>query len=307
VQKGDCLSAIAQAKLGDGNRWREIYDLNRDQISDPNLIYPGQVLKLPVGPAVDPTPAPAPAPKPAPAPETHSYTVQPGDSLSSIAAALFGDSNRWHEIYDLNKDAIGPDPDVISAGMELKLPGAAPAAPAPSQSAAHGQAPYINQYSPSGAAQGYSNGPANCGPTSMAMIARAFGYGQGMSDAKLINHLGSMGGTNGEGTGINGIVAMAHGIGKGAQVKGPGANTDWIRQQLEAGKLVVANGDYFAMPGHHGKVGTAGHYVAVVGIAGDGNFLVHDPADRGISEVSASGLARFIDGNANGGYQIAVG
>lgn len=47
VKKGDSLSKIARQVLGDGNRWREIYNLNRDKLNDPNLIYPGQSLKLP--------------------------------------------------------------------------------------------------------------------------------------------------------------------------------------------------------------------------------------------------------------------
>jgi len=32
---------------GDGNRWREIYDANRDQIRNPDIIFPGQVLVIP--------------------------------------------------------------------------------------------------------------------------------------------------------------------------------------------------------------------------------------------------------------------
>jgi nucleoid-associated protein YgaU len=47
VQSGDSLGAIARDNLGDAGRWREIFDANRDQISDPNMIFPGQVLKLP--------------------------------------------------------------------------------------------------------------------------------------------------------------------------------------------------------------------------------------------------------------------
>lgn len=45
VQAGDCLSRIAK-QLGISS-WESIYDLNRDQISNPNLIYPGQVFNLP--------------------------------------------------------------------------------------------------------------------------------------------------------------------------------------------------------------------------------------------------------------------
>lgn len=47
VQGGDSLWAIARKQLGDGNRWKEIYELNRDKVSNPNLIHPGQVLTLP--------------------------------------------------------------------------------------------------------------------------------------------------------------------------------------------------------------------------------------------------------------------
>ena len=47
VQKGDCLWTIAEKQLGDGYRWKEIYELNRDSIRDPGLIYPGQEFVLP--------------------------------------------------------------------------------------------------------------------------------------------------------------------------------------------------------------------------------------------------------------------
>lgn len=47
VKSGDCLWNIAKKYLGDGSRYNEIYDLNKDKITNPNLIYPGQVLTLP--------------------------------------------------------------------------------------------------------------------------------------------------------------------------------------------------------------------------------------------------------------------
>lgn len=47
VKSGDSLWRIAQKYLGDGSRYTEIYNLNKDKISDPNLIYPGQVFTLP--------------------------------------------------------------------------------------------------------------------------------------------------------------------------------------------------------------------------------------------------------------------
>ncbi len=47
VRKGDTLSAIAQRHYGKASRWRGIFDANRDQIDNPDLIQPGQVLKIP--------------------------------------------------------------------------------------------------------------------------------------------------------------------------------------------------------------------------------------------------------------------
>ena len=47
VQSGDSLSKIAKREYGDANAWRVIFEANRDQISNPDLIHPGQVLKIP--------------------------------------------------------------------------------------------------------------------------------------------------------------------------------------------------------------------------------------------------------------------
>lgn len=47
VQSGDSLSAIAQSVYGDAGRWPEIFEANKDQISNPNLIHPGQELRIP--------------------------------------------------------------------------------------------------------------------------------------------------------------------------------------------------------------------------------------------------------------------
>lgn len=47
VRKGDTLSEIAQRHYGKASRWHAIFEANRDQLDDPDLIRPGQVLKLP--------------------------------------------------------------------------------------------------------------------------------------------------------------------------------------------------------------------------------------------------------------------
>ncbi len=49
VVKGDNLSKLAKQYLGSASRWKEIYEANRDIISDPNRIYVGQTLVIPDG------------------------------------------------------------------------------------------------------------------------------------------------------------------------------------------------------------------------------------------------------------------
>jgi nucleoid-associated protein YgaU len=47
VQAGDTLSKIAKEKLGSASSYMEIFNANKDQLSDPDKIQPGQVLKIP--------------------------------------------------------------------------------------------------------------------------------------------------------------------------------------------------------------------------------------------------------------------
>lgn len=47
VRAGDTLSRIAASQLKDQNRWREIWDLNKERVANENLIYPRLVLLMP--------------------------------------------------------------------------------------------------------------------------------------------------------------------------------------------------------------------------------------------------------------------
>jgi nucleoid-associated protein YgaU len=47
VKAGDTLSEIAKRELGSANKYMDIFNANRDQLSDPDTIKPGQVLKIP--------------------------------------------------------------------------------------------------------------------------------------------------------------------------------------------------------------------------------------------------------------------
>ncbi len=50
-----------------------------------------------------------------------SYTVSAGDTLSSISRKVYGNSNRWREIYNANKDTMA-NPQALKVGQTLRIP-----------------------------------------------------------------------------------------------------------------------------------------------------------------------------------------
>lgn len=56
-----------------------------------------------------------------PSAATKKYVVKAGDTLTSIAAQMYGDGNLWPKIFEANKDIIS-DPNVIRPGQELRIP-----------------------------------------------------------------------------------------------------------------------------------------------------------------------------------------
>lgn len=53
-------------------------------------------------------------------PET--YTVREGENLRHIALRLYGDQDRWTEIYEANRDLVGDDPNNLWVGLSLTIP-----------------------------------------------------------------------------------------------------------------------------------------------------------------------------------------
>ena len=47
VVAGDSLSKIAKREYGKASLWPRIFEANKDQIKNPDMIHPGQVLKIP--------------------------------------------------------------------------------------------------------------------------------------------------------------------------------------------------------------------------------------------------------------------
>jgi nucleoid-associated protein YgaU len=52
---------------------------------------------------------------------TQTYIVQPGDTLSKISKQVYGDANRYMEIFEANRNTLS-DPDKIRAGQTLNIP-----------------------------------------------------------------------------------------------------------------------------------------------------------------------------------------
>ncbi len=107
VARGDYLWRISgkQDIYSDPYQWMRIYSYNRDQIKDPDLIYPNQVFKIQreVGP--------------------DEYLVAKGDSFRRIANAMgAGDPAMWRKIYEANKDVVGDNPSRLYPYTVLRIP-----------------------------------------------------------------------------------------------------------------------------------------------------------------------------------------
>jgi nucleoid-associated protein YgaU len=104
IKSGDTLSQIASDLLNDQKRWRELADLNK--IANPDLIFPGQVLRVIKGESY------------ARSDSSQNVLVKRGDSLSSIAESHLGSRDLWRQIWQANRDKIS-NPDKIAQGMTL--------------------------------------------------------------------------------------------------------------------------------------------------------------------------------------------
>lgn len=117
VKKGDFLWNIALASYGSGYKAYDIAKANN--ISNPSLIEPGQVLTLPnlqivedgqIGDGISTTKVTI---------KGEVYKVQKGDFLWNIAEKAYGDGYMWIRIAKANAIA---DPNILYSGTLLKLP-----------------------------------------------------------------------------------------------------------------------------------------------------------------------------------------
>jgi len=107
VLRGDYLWKISGKReiFNDPWKWMRIYSANRDEIKNPDLIYPDQRLRIPRQIGRD------------------EYLVIKGDFLRKISgyAQVYGDPFQWTKIYQANKTIIN-DPNLIYPEQILNIP-----------------------------------------------------------------------------------------------------------------------------------------------------------------------------------------
>jgi LysM repeat protein len=98
VRAGDTLSSIAQRFYGNAADWRRIYQANMSVIQNPNVIYQGQVLRVPYG---------APA-------ATSSHTTPPSNTMLASHTSLSG-TLSCHGLEELWDEAGGAPGEAFMA------------------------------------------------------------------------------------------------------------------------------------------------------------------------------------------------
>ncbi|MEV2234970.1 LysM peptidoglycan-binding domain-containing protein [Streptomyces phaeochromogenes] len=135
---------LAEQLLGDGARYTELQRLNPEVPTAATVVPQGTTLRVP-GHAEVLNEAPDTGPHTQLASNARDtaadkkgevVTVEPGDSLSQIAAAELHDGNRWPQLFEASRGTAQPDglpritnPDVIYPGQQVTLPRAAPDRP----------------------------------------------------------------------------------------------------------------------------------------------------------------------------------
>jgi len=116
VKPGDTMSRIAERWFGSPNKWHLIAQAN--PLVDPTQMKVGQALRLPPKDAVQQNKVDEKKQNTA----RITYTVKPGDTLSSIALQYYNRSGQWRRIYEANRETMNNDPDTLRVGMKLIIP-----------------------------------------------------------------------------------------------------------------------------------------------------------------------------------------
>lgn len=142
VQPNDTFWRISETLYGNGAYFKALAEHNREKYPQEDKLDVGDVILAPTQAELEQTyPELCPTRQHAETARRRAsmvstaaqygtgptYVVQEGDTLYDIARWELGKSTRWTEIYDLNQDILGADPDHLPPGTTLKMPGGQPA------------------------------------------------------------------------------------------------------------------------------------------------------------------------------------
>jgi nucleoid-associated protein YgaU len=119
VKAGESLSTICHRVYGEVSLTEALAAHNG--ISNPDMLWAGKRLTLPPLHVLTANPGDASPGGGDAADDPGTYRVVEGDSLSSIAQRVLGSAAQWHQLYELNRQAI-TNPDTVRAGTVLKIP-----------------------------------------------------------------------------------------------------------------------------------------------------------------------------------------
>ena len=121
VRDGDDLTGIALKVYGHAGGAQAIWSVNRDRLTNPNLLPIGLELRIPPAWSVPAAHQPAQAGQIEPARRPARVRVAPGETLESLAQRFYGDRAMAAQLFEANRDLLR-NPALLVAGMELRLP-----------------------------------------------------------------------------------------------------------------------------------------------------------------------------------------
>ena len=152
---------------------------------------------------------------------------------------------------------------------------------------------HISQTRPEGAPRDYTD-LGFCGPTCMAMIARAYHLGDQFSDAELVMRLSRIAGADdGAGTDRTGLYRMARHL-RLKSLDWNGEATFWMARQIELGHYVMAAGNPYVLPPLFQRSRYGAHFIVVDGMDREGNFLMKNPWPDGMHAVAPKQMWQFL-------------